>query len=314
MAPTILIVGATGNTGKSVVEHLPQLLAASKTLSTYRILALTRSKDSPASQQLAKIPKVEILEHNWVEITTAWLREHDVKRVFVASHNEPTQFAEESQFYSEALNASVEYVVRISTTAGNVHPGIKAYYPRSHWAIEQLLSQPEFKALQWTSLQSNVFFGFVIASAVQFVKRYRDTGKQTPISIMLDENTPVGVIEPYDVGGLAAHLLAEPDIAKYNQQKLVLNGPENITGRQIVELAEELAGVKAESVKFKDVEFVYQWADSLTTGSKNVIRSVVYAPEVYWEGRAKAATTSSEVLELVEVKGTLRAAFEGMLG
>lgn len=46
MAPTILVVGSTGNTGKSVVHSLPKLLESSKTLAGYRVLGLTRSLES----------------------------------------------------------------------------------------------------------------------------------------------------------------------------------------------------------------------------------------------------------------------------
>ena len=67
MAPTILIVGATGNTGRSVVETLPQLLQNTK-LSSHRILALTRSRDSAAAKKLAEISGVEVTEKNWTEI------------------------------------------------------------------------------------------------------------------------------------------------------------------------------------------------------------------------------------------------------
>lgn len=67
MAPTILIAGATGNTGRSVVETLPKLLQGTE-LASYRILALTRSKDSAAAQNLATIPGVEVVEKNWTTL------------------------------------------------------------------------------------------------------------------------------------------------------------------------------------------------------------------------------------------------------
>ena len=66
MASTILIVGATGNTGRSVVETLPKLLQDTK-LSSHRILALIRSKDSTAAKKLAEISGVEVAEKNWTE-------------------------------------------------------------------------------------------------------------------------------------------------------------------------------------------------------------------------------------------------------
>ena len=121
MAPTILIVGATGNTGRSVVETLPKLLQNTK-LSSYRILALTRSKGSAAAKKLAKISGVEVLEKNWTAIDDQWLREHQVKRLFIASHNGVSHFAEESQFHYFASQAGVKYAVRISTTAHCVKP------------------------------------------------------------------------------------------------------------------------------------------------------------------------------------------------
>lgn len=298
MAPTILVVGATGNTGKGVVETLPTLLKDSKTLSQHRVLALTRSKDSPTAQKLAVLPRVELAEQNWTEINSEWFRQHDVTRIFIASHNEPTQFAEEGQFLVEALRAGVKYVVRISTTAANVNPDYPAYYPRTHWAIEQLLSQPEFKDLQWTSLQPNVFLSFTLAPAAEFIKEYRKTGKQGKLALMLGADSPTGVVDAFDVGAIAAHLLAQDDTNTYNQKKLVLNGPEDITGEQVVAMVEGYIGAKVKDVKYRDVSPIEQWADATTTGSKNLIRSITHAPETAWEGKCKASTTSKEVLAL----------------
>ena len=314
MPPTILIIGATGNTGRSVVHTLPHLLKTSKNLSTHRILALTRSASSPTAQTLAAIPGVELAEQNWIDLTAAWLLQHEVTRVFIASHNEPSQFADESQFYIEALRAGVKYVVRISTTAANVRPETYAYYPRTHWAIENLLAQPGFEALQWTSLQPNLFFSFALGSAAQFIQQVRATGKQeSALSVMLDAETPVGVIDAWDVGVFAAHLLAEDDPAQHDQVKYVLNGPEDITGAEIVKLVEERIGAKVESVKFKDMSAVEQWADATTVGSKNVIRSVTEALVASWEGKAKAETTSRVVLELSPPKGTASEALDELL-
>lgn len=76
MTPSILIVGATGNTGRAVTQTLPKLLQSSSTLSGNRIIALTRSSSSPVARELAKLPGVEVIEQNWVEITVDWLRKH----------------------------------------------------------------------------------------------------------------------------------------------------------------------------------------------------------------------------------------------
>lgn len=307
MAPPILIVGATGNTGRSVTETLPGLLKLSNTLSGHRIIALTRSVTSPAAQQLAKLSGVEVVEKNWVEITSDWLREHEVERAFIAPHNEPNQFAEESTFHVAAINAGVKYVVRISTTAANVRPDCPAYYPRSHWAIEALLSSPEFAGLQWTSLQPNIFSQFGLSGAAEFIKQYRRTGQQNVLRIMGSEDAPVGIIDPDEVGAFAAHLLSQDDPSVHNKAKYVLNGPEDVTGKQIVDMVEQYIGTKVTDVSYKDMSFVdmlYEFKFAATHQSKNVIMSVKHAAETAWEGKCSASTTSKQVLELAAPKRT----------
>lgn len=313
MAPTILIVGATGNTGRSVVETLPRLLKNNPSLSQHRILALTRSKESPAAQKLAAVPTVEVAEQHWNEITAEWFREHEVERVFIAAHTGASAFAEEGQFHIEAKRAGVKYVVRISTTAANVKPDCSVYYPRTHWAIEQMLSQPEFEALHWSSLQPNVFFSFVLGPAAELIKQYRQTGKHGHLSLMLNADTPTGVIDPWDVGVVAAHLLATENTGQHNRARYVLNGPEDLTGSQVVSMVEKEIGVKLEDVRFKDLSFIDQWADSVTDGSKNLIRTIKNAPLTAWSGDAKASTTSKEILALAPPKGTAEQALKQLL-
>ncbi|KAL4906666.1 hypothetical protein BDW74DRAFT_150928 [Aspergillus multicolor] len=301
MTPSILIVGATGNTGRAVTQTLPKLLESSSTLRGSRIIALTRSPSSPAAQELAKLPGVEVLQQNWVEITAAWLREHNVTRAFIASHNEPNQFAEESTFHVNALHAGVKYVVRISTTAANVRPDCPVYYPRQHWAIEALLGSPEFADLHWTSLQPNVFSTLVMGPAAEFIKEYRKNGKQSTLRLLLSEDAGVGIIDPDEVGVVAAHLLAQDDTSVHNHAKYVLNGPEDINGKQIVDLVEQYIGAPAQDVRYKDVSFIdtfYEYQYAATKQSKNVIYSIKRAPETAWEGKCSASTTSREILDL----------------
>ncbi|KAH8893903.1 NAD(P)-binding protein [Thozetella sp. PMI_491] len=299
MAPTILVAGATGNTGRKVVETLSTLLNASNNpFSGHRVVALTRSLHSSVAQRFATLPVVLVLEQNWVEITADWLREHEVVRAFIASHNQPNQFAEESAFHVAALNAGVQYVVRISTTAANVRPDCLAYYPRTHWAIEALLSSPEFGALQWTSLQPNVFSTYYLSTAADVIKQYSRTGKQDTLRLMASPDAPVGIIHPDDVGVLAARLLCQEDPAVHNHAKYVLTELEDITGKDIVKMVEQHIGTRLERVTYKDMSAIDYFAES-TQESKNIILSIKHAQEIVWEGKCSASTTSREVLELV---------------
>ena len=303
MAPTILVAGATGNTGRNVVRTLSNLLKANNVLPGYRILALTRSSNGTAAQQLAELPGVEVVEQSWVEVTADWLRQHQVARAYIASHNQTNQFAEESTFHLAALHAGVKYVVRISTTAANVRPDCGAFYPRAHWAIEALLSTPEFRDLQWTSLQANIFSPLFLGSAVEFVKNYRETGKQDTLKLLASEDAPVGIIDPDDVGAFAAHLLVQDDPSRHNKAKYVLNGPEDITGHQIVKMVEDRIGTQVKDVRYKDTSIIEQMA-AQSSESKNVMLSLRHALETAWAGECSASTTSKEVLELAAPKGT----------
>ncbi|GAQ12114.1 hypothetical protein ALT_9435 [Aspergillus lentulus] len=316
MAPSILIVGATGNTGRAVTQTLPKLLQSSSTLRGNRIIALTRSSSSPVAQQLAKLPGVQVIEQNWVEITADWLREHHVTRAFIASHNAPNQFAEESTFHLNALHAGVKYVVRISTTAANVRPDCPAYYARQHWAIEALLGSPEFNDLQWTSLQPNIFSPLILSPAAELIKKYRKTGEQDSLRLMLSEDAPVGIIDPDEVGVIAAYLLSQDDTSVHNKAKYILNGPEDITGKQIVNMVEKNIGVPVKDVIYKDVSFIdtlYEYQYAATKESKNVIYSIKRAPETAWDGKCSASTTSKEVLDLAAPKRTPADVLESLL-
>ena len=303
MSPTFLVVGATGNTGRAVAKTLSKQLDTNQSFSGYRILALTRSSKSSAAQELARLPYVEVAEYSWPEITAAWLREHEVVRAFIASHNEPNHFAEESTFHLAALRAGVKYVVRISTTAANVRPDCNAYYPRTHWAIEAMLSSPEFKDLHWTSLQPNVFLPLYLSPAAELIKKVRNGGQQETLRLMASAEDPVAPIDPDEVGIVAAHLLLQDDTTKYKNAKLVLNGPEDITGNEIVKMVEEHIGAKVEDVSFKDVSFI-DFMAAQTKESKNIILSIKHAPETAWDGLCTASTTSKEVLQLAAPKRT----------
>lgn len=313
MAPTILVAGATGNTGRPVVETLAKLLETSNTFSGYRIIALTRSLKSPAAQHLATLPRVTVLEQSWVEVTADWLREHEVVRAFIAAYAQFQQFTEESAFLLAALKAGVQYVVRISTTAANVRPDCLAYHGRGHWGIEALLGSPEFSALQWTSLQPNGFSNFYYYSAAEFIKQYRKTGKQDTLRLVASEDAPVGVVDPYDVGVFAARLLCQEDPSVHNRAKYVLNGPEDITGKQIVKMVEEHIGTRVENVIYKDVSGIAAMVGN-STGSKNIAMSILHASEPAWEGKDSVSTTSREFLELAPPTRTAADGLKALLG
>jgi len=306
-----LVVGATGNTGRSVVSTLSGLIQVSDSpVASFRLIAQTRSASSDAAKQLASLSNVSILEQNWLDITSEWLRQNEVSKAFIASHNAPSAFAEESHFLVAALNAGVKQVVRISTTAANVRPSFRAYYPRTHWAIETMLDTDEFRRMAWTSLQPNVFSSFVLANAVNLVKQYRKTGEQQPLSLICSRDVGSGIIDANDVGAFAAHVLASPHPEAHDRKRYILNGPEDVSGQDIVDMVEEELGTKVESVIYKDLSFLERNAH----GPLKVLPlSIKHAVETAWEGKCGTDTTSKEVLEICAPKTTVAQAFKAAL-
>ncbi|KAJ3530757.1 hypothetical protein NM208_g9186 [Fusarium decemcellulare] len=313
MSPTILVAGATGNTGRSVVETLSQLLDTKTALSNPTIVAITRSANGDAAQQLAKLPHVQVIELSWVDVTADWLREHNVVRVFIAPHLHISQFAQESAFNVAALNAGVKYVVRISTSAVNMRPDSPVYYARAHWAIEAQLSSPEFESLQWTSLQPNGFSNFWFASSAAFVKHFRETGEQQPLKLMASKDAPIGIIDPYEIGVIAAHLLAHDDPSVHNKARYVLNGREDITGQQIVDMVEEYIGAKVDEVHYKEMTHVEHMAAAESPEYRSLMLSIKHALDLAWEGKSSASTTSKEIIQLGLLKRTPAETFKALL-
>lgn len=312
MAPTILITGATGNTGRNVIETLSHLRKTSDVLSGHRIVGLTRSAKGSIAQEIAKLPGIEIIEKNWMEISADWLRENEVVRAFVASQPQPAQFSEESTFLIAALEAGVKYVVRISTAAPNVRPDCKAFYARTHWAIEAMLSTPEFEQMHWTSIQPNSFSRLYLQNAANLIKQYRKTGKQETLRILGTADAPVGLVDAHDIGVLAARLLVESDTARHNKGRYIINGPEDITGNQIVKMVEKYIGTSVENVSFEDVTFIDAWADSVPN-ERLFILSIKHALTSVQQGLCNTSTTSKEVLEVAPAMITAAEVLESLL-
>lgn len=312
-SPSFLIIGATGNTGTGVVNTLSNLLEHSKTSTGYRILAVTRDSKSAKAEEFSKLPHVEIIEKNWVYLDVNWFKEHNVKRLFIASHFGPTHFTDESLILNYAREAGVEYVVRISTTNAYIGPATSVYHGRSHWAVETMLSQPEFNRLKWTSLRPNGFIGNFVYPAQAWLSEYRKTGRQTPFKINIDGEQPFAAVDPYEVGIIAGDLLLQEDVSKHSSKKYIIAGPENINGQQIVDLLEKHAGTKLDQVEFRDTS----WAEGLKAiGVPGyLIPSISTAPTFGWDGSCskEANPTSPEVLELYTPKNGAISAIDQIL-
>ncbi|KAG0732597.1 hypothetical protein G6F61_013847 [Rhizopus arrhizus] len=160
--------------------------------------------------------------------------------------------------------------------------------------------------MAWTSLQPNLFTNTFIVPIVDWIKQYQKTGNKGVLKTVLAADVPVGVIDPEEIGKIGAHLLALDDPTPHNQARYILSGPEDITGRRLVETVEQYAGVKVQDVEYKDVSWIKYMS---TTGiySEKYLLSFFASCEALWQGKCSlsATPTSKEIIELSPPKHTI---------
>ncbi len=188
-------------------------------------------------------------------------------------------------------------------------PTSAVYYGRALWPIENLLSQPEYKNLQWSSFQPNFFTITYLAAAANWIKEYQKTGKQTILKVVLDADANVAMIDPEDLGLVGAHLLALDDPTP--PARYVLSGPEDVNDRGIVKLVEKVIGNKVDKSSFRDTEWVHNLAQDGTFPPK-VVPSILAGFDCLWDGRCalSGTPTSKPVLELASPKRTIEDALK----
>jgi uncharacterized protein YbjT (DUF2867 family) len=150
-----------------------------------------------------------------------------------------------------------------------------------------------------------------MALALELTKEHKKTGEQGPLSMIMDTNSPNAVIDSYDVGVFAAHLLASEQTEKHNKAKYVLTGPEDVTGEQIVKLVEGYLGEPVKDVKYKDFSVIDAWAESMPE-QRTLIKAIGRAGGAIWGGSA-LETRSKEVPEIYMPSRTVEQVLEEMV-
>lgn len=302
---TILIAGGTGNTGVGAVRTLSKLLSGDKPAlggSIKEILVLTRSASGAAAQELAKLPLVRVEEKLYISATPEYLKQNKVRRIYAASPPSASQFAEETSLYAAALAAGVEYVVRIGTGASVVRPDFLTFYPRNHWAIEQVLASPEYAAMHASSLNPSAFNSVFLGAPAQYIRAFRETGrKPDELRLVMDESKPHAVIDPAEIGAFAAHLLVTDDPAA-TKSHYTIHGPKDITGRQVVDLVERYVGSKVDKVTYRDMSGLDAWVEASPPDQKPYIATVRHSFTAALDSAMVASATSPEVLKLAPPK------------
>ena len=311
---SILVVGATGNTGASVVKHLSQHINSSPSTANLprRVIALSRKANSAAAIRLSEMDHVEVQEQDWLLIDSSWLGAQNVVRVYLAAHNLPSQFVDESQFLVACkASKTIQYLVKLSTNPHYIAPDHPIYYGRIHWALEHMLQENEFKQqLHWTILRANVFADPILFSSIGAWKNEKDK----PMTLLLDEHAPLAFVNPDDVGEVAAKLLSLPDPSVHFHKIYTVSGPEDIAGKDIVSYVEEIVQkkikveYKSEAV-FKALVKQLDYPESVRKSAEEGLK------KNFWTGLSQLANTgtSEEIFELAPPHSTVKQVIQQIL-
>lgn len=227
-APEILIVGATGSTGRAVSDALAAEGIA------YRAMSRDPAR---VTSELATPVRGDLDDAQSVREALA-----GVRATYLVTPS--TEAAEEQQtrFIDEAVAAGVEHLVLLSQLGADIDSPVR--FLRYHAAVE---NHAEQLGIGISALRPNLFMQGLLALA----DAVRHTGTlPAPIG-----SAPVSVIDVRDIGEVAAKSLAAPTPLGVR----TLTGPESLTHE---ELADHLSTATGRRIRFEDVD-PRQFADVL---------------------------------------------------
>lgn len=216
---TILITGATGHVGRSLVSEL--------NLAGVPLRALVRDADKAR----AVLPAgVEVAVGDFADPDSLASAVRGVKRLFLAAPNHPEQLDWEVSVIKAARGAGVKRVVKLS--AHGARQGSPVAFWDTHAAIERHLVQA---GMEWVVLRPTTFASTALAS-------FNGSHLVAPAA-----GARVAFIDPADVAAVAAGALLQP---RWVGRTLTLTGPRVHTFDSV---ALQLAALTSRPVRFIDV-------------------------------------------------------------
>lgn len=185
----IAVVGATGNTGRAVVNELKRL--------GHNPVCIVRNADK-AREVLgpnAKAAVAELTDRAALEKALA-----GVTSIFVVTGHNPQMAEQQNSVLDAALKAGAKYLVRVSGGRAVVGPDAKSVVGRGHHAIEERLRG---SGIGWVILRPGLFMQNTFAQAALI----KNDGKMV---LPTPRDLPIAFIDVRDTGALGARILMDP--------------------------------------------------------------------------------------------------------
>ena len=185
----IAVIGATGNTGRTVVKELKAL--------GQEPLSIVRNPDK-AREVLgadAKVAIAELTDRAALEKALA-----GVKSLFVVTGHNPQMAEQQINILEAAKKAGVEYYVKVSGGAAIVGPDVESIVGRGHHVVEEALKK---SGIRWVILRPGLFMQNTLAQAPSIKS---DSKMVLPFAADL----PLAFIDVRDTGAVGARIMLDP--------------------------------------------------------------------------------------------------------
>ncbi|GEM86043.1 SDR family oxidoreductase [Meiothermus granaticius] len=205
MKPRILVVGATGNIGRAVVQRLAGQGIA--------VRALVRTPQKAASLAHSN---VEIVHGDLSQPETLRAALDGIKRAFVLVNAPGRHLELQGNFLEAAKQTGLEYAVNVSMHGAA--PDSPIAFARAHWQLDDQLAH---SGISFTHLQPNLFMQ-------NFFSHIATIASSGVFYLPLGE-AYVSWVDARDVGVVAAGLLAN---GGSEGETLTITGPHSLTPSQ----------------------------------------------------------------------------------
>jgi NAD(P)H dehydrogenase (quinone) len=183
----IAVVGATGNTGRAVVNELKKL--------GQNPVCVVRNPEK-AREILGADAKTAVAELTDRAALEKALQ--GVQSVFVVTGHNPGMVEQQNNVLDAAMKAGAKYLVRVS--GGRSVVASESVIGRSHYAIEERLRA---SGIDWVILRPGLFMQNVFTQAATIKS-------DSKIVLPFAKDLPVALTDVRDTGGVSARILIDP--------------------------------------------------------------------------------------------------------
>jgi uncharacterized protein YbjT (DUF2867 family) len=185
----IAVVGATGNTGRAVVNELKALGEDP--------VAIVRNEEK-AREVLAPDAKIAVAELTDQAALEKALT--GVTRVFLVTGHNPDMIVQQGNVLDAALNADAKYLVRVSGGEAIAREDSESVVGRGHYALDERLKA---SGIGWVILRPGLFMQNTFAQA-PLIKN------DSKMALAFAKDLPIAFIDVRDTGALGARILVDP--------------------------------------------------------------------------------------------------------